>query len=226
MKKVLLILISVITLFTCSANNSPGTWVFNNFRSSEKDFIYSGSGTDEVGNYEEYWCTCSIMTSGLEVRRHEEPYGQNDTHYYLTSNGLDSVNRANQIPLESNYVQVQFNTWYSIFNSTKYKHVNWDNFEVFRKSKYSEVCVSMRIYKIGEKSLTYYDNCRREFATIAIPIYNVRIIINGDKTTSVETIITDEQPIEYYNLNGIKIENPEHGIFIKKQGDKLNKIIL
>lgn len=42
--------------------------------------------------------------------------------------------------------------------------------------------------------------------------------------TGVEDIIIDTNaPIEYYNLQGIKIENPTNGIFIKKQGGKATK---
>ena len=33
-------------------------------------------------------------------------------------------------------------------------------------------------------------------------------------------------PVEYYNLQGVKVANPEKGIFIKKQGSKATKVIL
>ena len=46
-------------------------------------------------------------------------------------------------------------------------------------------------------------------------------------TTGIEdTIIEEEAPIEYYNLQGIKVVNPSKGIFIKKQGNKVSKILL
>ena len=35
----------------------------------------------------------------------------------------------------------------------------------------------------------------------------------------------DNAPVEYYNLQGVKVENPENGIFIKKQGSKTEKFI-
>lgn len=45
--------------------------------------------------------------------------------------------------------------------------------------------------------------------------------------SAIEYIIIDNNtPVEYYNLQGVKIENPSNGIFIKKQGDKITKIIL
>ena len=33
-------------------------------------------------------------------------------------------------------------------------------------------------------------------------------------------------PVEYYNLQGVKVANPENGIFIKKQGGRTSKVVL
>ncbi len=60
------------------------------------------------------------------------------------------------------------------------------------------------------------------FATKAASKYNFTV----DTATGVETIGTDNAPVEYYNLQGVKVENPENGIFIKKQGNKAVKVIL
>ena len=50
----------------------------------------------------------------------------------------------------------------------------------------------------------------------------------GLTTTGIEEapIENEEAPIEYYNLQGIKIANPSHGIFIKKQGNKVTKVLV
>jgi len=45
----------------------------------------------------------------------------------------------------------------------------------------------------------------------------------------VEEAIADDSenaPVEYYNLQGVKVENPTEGIFIKKQGGKATKVVL
>lgn len=36
----------------------------------------------------------------------------------------------------------------------------------------------------------------------------------------------DNAPVEYYNLQGVKVANPEGGIFIKKQGSKAEKVVV
>lgn len=46
------------------------------------------------------------------------------------------------------------------------------------------------------------------------------------KTTSGVEIVTDElsTPAAYYNLQGVRVENPANGIFIKVQGNKAQKV--
>ena len=54
-------------------------------------------------------------------------------------------------------------------------------------------------------------------------------VFNGngsDVTTSVEEIATENVAVEYYNLQGVKVANPENGIFIRKQGSKTTKVVL
>ncbi|MDE7437584.1 MAG: hypothetical protein K2M93_03780 [Muribaculaceae bacterium] len=44
--------------------------------------------------------------------------------------------------------------------------------------------------------------------------------------TGVEEIFGDEDaPVEYFNLQGIKVANPEKGLYIKRQGEKTTKVI-
>ena len=47
-----------------------------------------------------------------------------------------------------------------------------------------------------------------------------------DEVTSINEVESEDAPVEYYNLQGVKVENPEKGIFIKKQGKKATKVVL
>ena len=61
------------------------------------------------------------------------------------------------------------------------------------------------------------------FATAAASKYTLKI----DESTAVSEINTDANaPVEYYNLQGVKVENPANGIFIRKQGSKTTKVVL
>ena len=48
-----------------------------------------------------------------------------------------------------------------------------------------------------------------------------------DYLTAIEEVEADANaPVEYYNLQGVKVANPEKGLFIKKQGNKATKVVL
>lgn len=41
-----------------------------------------------------------------------------------------------------------------------------------------------------------------------------------------EIVVDENAPVEYYNLQGAKVANPENGVFIRRQGSKASKVIL
>ena len=52
------------------------------------------------------------------------------------------------------------------------------------------------------------------------------ILRQGTLTEIEETLVSEEGEVEYYNLQGVKVVNPSSGIYIKKQGNKVTKVIL
>lgn len=47
--------------------------------------------------------------------------------------------------------------------------------------------------------------------------------------TAIENVGADtdaDAPVEYYNLQGVRVENPAGGLFIRRQGNKVEKVIL
>lgn len=62
--------------------------------------------------------------------------------------------------------------------------------------------------------------------TTKISLVNV---VAKQSPTSVEGIgedVDENAPVEYYNLNGVRVAEPENGIFIRRQGSKVTKIIV
>lgn len=48
-----------------------------------------------------------------------------------------------------------------------------------------------------------------------------------DIVTGIADIVeAAEAPVEYYNLQGVRVMNPESGLYIKRQGNKITKVIL
>lgn len=52
------------------------------------------------------------------------------------------------------------------------------------------------------------------------------IIIVNETMTGIADVVDANPPVEYFNLQGVKVENPVNGIFVKKQAGKAIKIIL
>ncbi len=46
--------------------------------------------------------------------------------------------------------------------------------------------------------------------------------------TGVDDVVADDAnaPVEYYNLQGVRVENPENGLYIKRQGSTVTKVII
>lgn len=57
--------------------------------------------------------------------------------------------------------------------------------------------------------------------------FTIEKYVDGDNT-GVNDIISDDEnaPVEYFNLQGVRVANPENGVFIVKQGKKVSKVVL
>ena len=61
----------------------------------------------------------------------------------------------------------------------------------------------------------------------AIPWIN--FYIQEKDYAGIEDIVADvnsDKQIEYFNPNGVRVENPQNGIFIRRQGNKVEKVIV
>lgn len=47
-----------------------------------------------------------------------------------------------------------------------------------------------------------------------------------DIVSGVDGVTVDAGEVVYYNLQGVRVQNPENGIFIRKQGNKVTKVVL
>lgn len=54
-----------------------------------------------------------------------------------------------------------------------------------------------------------------------------QLLLVPDNTTGTTNLVIDNNDcaVEYYNLQGVRVSNPENGIFIRRQGDKTIKVI-
>lgn len=55
----------------------------------------------------------------------------------------------------------------------------------------------------------------------------INVTFTGKKTTGVAGITAnDNAPVEYFNLQGVRVANPESGLYIRRQGNKVTKVLV
>ncbi len=55
---------------------------------------------------------------------------------------------------------------------------------------------------------------------------NMAVVVKDTMTGVAEVAMDGLAPVEFYNLQGVKVENPQNGIFVKKQGGKTSKVVM
>ena len=66
-------------------------------------------------------------------------------------------------------------------------------------------------------------------ATMSTPRIMVQKIVPIENVnTGVNDIVTEDvnAPVEYYNLQGVRVANPEAGLYIRRQGNKVTKVLV
>jgi hypothetical protein len=93
--------------------------------------------------------------------------------------------------------------------------------------------------KVGETELTFRNSYK--LASVDAGTYNVEAVVNVYSstvqlypisytevtTTSVlDAAVDNAAGIEYFNLQGVRVANPENGLFIRRQGNKVSKVLV
>ncbi len=52
-------------------------------------------------------------------------------------------------------------------------------------------------------------------------------VVAEDDQSAIESVVVDENaPVEYFNLQGVRVANPENGLYIRRQGNTVTKVIV
>ena len=65
-------------------------------------------------------------------------------------------------------------------------------------------------------------------ATATNNIQTMKVIVVPDGQSGIESVVAADEnaPVEYYNLQGVRVANPTAGLYIVKQGSKVSKAII
>lgn len=131
---------------------------------------------------------------------------------------------------ETNGYQIQNNGGYvTLLSNGSYTNVKIDQAESTGAWSFTEMSNGAIKASYGdvEKFLSFattYKNFSTDTEESACPVF---YRINDNVLTGIEDAMIDaDAPVEYYNLQGVKVANPENGIFIKRQGGKAIKVVL
>lgn len=117
---------------------------------------------------------------------------------------------------------------------SQYKNVS---FNIADEAGGTEVLLAYRT-KWGEGVTATADNNPEVGATVVIygdlKIHNNikefnanNMIVKYNIPTGIEDIeIEANAPVEYFNLQGVRVANPENGLYIRRQGNKVSKVIV
>lgn len=57
------------------------------------------------------------------------------------------------------------------------------------------------------------------------PLFEITVSLNDQSGLS-GSLITEDAPVEYFNLQGVRVEEPSAGLYIRRQGPKAEKVLL
>ena len=54
------------------------------------------------------------------------------------------------------------------------------------------------------------------------------MLFKKDSGSAIETVeaADADAPVEFFNLQGVRVANPENGLFIRRQGNKVEKVVI
>ena len=152
----------------------------------------------------------TIGTDAFTINETEGGYTLQDSNgkYLYMSGTYNSFNVATELPEEGGIWTIEFNNdsmgTMTIKNTAMNKWIQYS-------TQYS--------------SFGAYPNTQNN--SLLPRLYEEGATAMEDPLTGVEdTMIDENAPVEYYNLQGVKVAHPENGIFIKKQGSKATKVVL
>lgn len=224
---------SVAEFYTIGANNKGGigfdlivTYVngancYAQTEDGEATLIY-GSTSYEVGD---------IIPAGWE--------GQ-----YAPFNGLDEIKPVGTMPAASG------TTTFVPAEVTSVSKADMNRVVVLKNVKFDAATATGSTKTnfdgtVDEVTYTFRNNFA-DVPSVEAGLYNVKLAVsyyvdkNNNETlqlypiaytaiteTGIDDVVVDENaPVEYYNLQGVRVANPENGLYIRRQGNKATKVLV
>ena len=177
--------------------------------------LVNGEEASEDG-YNSYGTTINIPSDGtiIEIKAEEIIYDN-----YVTINIDEECS-------EYSYMQnrTASNSFYLVKGENKYGFMNGEDIHILNVQT-TNWKSPVAIYLNNER-LESTNNVRFEGDLALKNGDYINVYLYEDPVVGIEEIGADANAVEYYNLQGVKVENPEKGIYVKKQGGRTTKVVL
>ena len=163
---------------------------------------------------------------------------------YAPFNGLDEIKPVGTMPAASG------TTTFVPAEVTSVSKADMNRVVVLKNVKFEAATASGETKTnfngtVGDVTYTFRNNFA-DVASVEAGVYNVKLAVsyyvdkNNNETlqlypieytaiteTGIDGVIVDENaPVEYYNLQGVRVANPENGLYIRRQGNKATKVLV
>ena len=201
-----------ITIDGKTTTGTTATWTAGEAGNYTVKVACVGSDSKEIGSKEDI-IKVTAVTSSFNVYLLKSSVSWTNVHIYAWNDGGDIVTDAwPGTAMNTTTVETIFNgdVEYYYFTIKNQSTVN----VVFNNGSDLEKTVDLT----GVTKDTYFelggmDNGKYTATSSGVP-------------TAIEEVGVDAGEAVYYNLQGVKVANPENGIFIKKQGGRTSKVVL
>ncbi len=112
-------------------------------------------------------------------------------------------------------------------NDIQYYGRSWIAIRIARKNQQAFDGGTVNIGYLDIIDPTDNINMSGSDATVGPRIKNyIETELNKTQTGIGDINVDENAPVEYYNLQGIRVENPENGLYIRRQGNTVTKILV
>lgn len=163
---------------------------------------------------------------------------------YAPFNGLDEIKPVGTMPAASG------TTTFVPAEVTSVSKADMNRVVVLKNVKFDAATVTGSTKKnfdgtVDDVTYTFRNNFA-DVPSVEAGLYNVKLAVsyyvdkNNNETlqlypiaytaiteTGIDDVVVDENaPVEYYNLQGVRVANPENGLYIRRQGNKATKVLV
>ena len=112
-----------------------------------------------------------------------------------------------------------------LFRSNLAGRSEWENasIDMFHAGTTFTAPANGKVYLNIYMANNYAQNNKHDNLWMLVDMVNV----SSEGDAGVAGVIAEENaPVEYFNLQGVRVDNPSNGIFIKRQGSKVSKVVV